>query len=447
MQAVPDESGVVVLRHAAEECYHCGLCTREYCNARPTSEDIGAIAEMALKYPLDGSKDVDGVVDENGIDSNHVRNEAVDWARRCALCDQCTQGCPAGISCKRVMWAIREAASHDPAMPDYYRMMRTNFNTNNFTLLQELMGIQYADDAIKNPVPAAGEELAERTLFMPGCTLETYAPELTAAIFAWLKEHGVATRMTSVCCGNPVMCTGDREASAAYRSAIAERLAAGEFTRVVTACPNCAGELHAMANATGLARTLDIVALPQVFDEAGLKVTRESLVASGVDENAVMCVHDSCPDRIRNEFGAAVRSLLSELPQVEREHHGQHTTCCGSGALCTSWMHEIADERGTIARAEVAKAGGTCIVTSCVSCTNAYSRVEGDASGDAAGTSDGIAVRNYLELLFGVRINWPALREAQERMYSEQGLAWRSYHLQRYEPMLPPLNQYEYDVE
>ncbi len=433
MQVIPDTPGMQILEEAAGACLHCTLCQHEYCNARPTSEDLGTVAKMALEHKLPGG----------AIDSNHIDNPTADWARRCSLCDKCTQGCPAGISAREVFWAIRQGIGADPDVPDYYRRMRTDYATNNFTLLWELTGQQFTWEALEHPQAPRGSAPADTALFMPGCTLETYAPELTEKVRTWLVDQGEASRATALCCGNPIFCTGDQEAIDRYRSAFAERLAAGGFTKVITSCPNCVRSLRDTLKATGLADKIEVEALAVTLDRAGLAITRENLEASGVDPDAAICVQDSCPDRLANEFGRAVRHLLTALPQVERQHHGRYTTCCGSGGLTTSWMGEVADERGLEVRHEVSAAGGSLLVTSCVSCANAFARVNADGSGDAAGSQDGIAVRHYLELLFGTRIDWAGLREAQARQYSDEGQAWMNYKFAQNDLMLPPLAEAE----
>ena len=60
MPAELDPRGIDILAEYADACVHCGLCTEEFCNARPTSADIGTVASMALEHRLaEGDVDFD----------------------------------------------------------------------------------------------------------------------------------------------------------------------------------------------------------------------------------------------------------------------------------------------------------------------------------------------------------------------------------------------------
>jgi Fe-S oxidoreductase len=302
---------------------------------------------------------------------------------------------------------------------------------------------------------AFGEKDGSFTLFMPGCTLSTYAAALTRTVYAYLHGEQLADALLVQCCGKLLKKHGLPKEYRVYRQKFAKQLSRYGVTRIVVACPNCLTSLQqslALAKVTGI----ELVALPQVLAERGLRFATNPCGATQYDERQQhdlclldderqvhdlgllhgesqplkapsslgelpqrlaaanepastmlplrFCVHDSCPDRRSGAFGAATRDLFAEADGVlllEMAHNHEQAHCCGSRFTDSKESLEHCHAR----LGEFAQTGADYLIASCISCVNSFLRAAAPGS-----------VYHYLELLFGIPIDWAALYTALDTL-------------------------------
>jgi hypothetical protein len=285
--------------------------------------------------------------------------------------------------------------------------------TSNYNLFDALRTALAAD--YTHALDLADETLP-KTVFLPGCTLSTYAAELTQTVSDFLQARQLAGGMVAQCCGKLLKKHGLSEEYQAYRTAFVETLRAKGVERVVVACPNCLKTLKKSMSLAG-AGGLELVALPEALAAAGC------VYEPGCDgEVRTVCVHDSSPDRTTGAFGAPVRGFFdpaarpdagsspavlpdaAPLPSaspgitlIEMEHHHGHSRCCGSSLREAT--QSLAQCRARFGEFE--RTGASLLVTSCMSCVNSFQRVAPPAR-----------VRHYLELLFDISLDWQRLYQA-----------------------------------
>jgi len=389
-----------ICRDAALRCVGCGLCEQvqnEGCGC--AAGTWGPFAERVVEQADAGAFD--------------PRTERLLFT--CALCGACTVSCPVGIDATAVVCAGRELYLQvKPELSDRWRPMRVDYAGHAFRGIRAWQGVRY-DDAL-----AAGEPC--ESVFFPGCTLTTYAPALTRATMAFLRDAGLAAGMTDLCCGKPVRLMGLAQQYDGYAQAIGARLAAHGVRRVIAGCPNCYYELLHAKEQGLIDAGIEVQALPRVLLEAGLRVPEERGVAA---DARTFSVHDSCSDRQTDEFGSAVRALLPSGSCREMRHHGADTICCGSGGVVSYYDVRVCEGRRARRMAEFGDTGADCLVTACVSCANSMLRADGAAP-----------VRHYLELLFDVEIDWEAYRQASESFAATSGFAFD--RAEDNEPLLGP---------
>jgi Fe-S oxidoreductase len=230
------------------------------------------------------------------------------------------------------------------------------------------------------------------TLFWPGCALSSYSRELTEAVFAFLRERDLADGMSVRCCGNVIRYTGDATACATYQEALVVELKARGIRRVITACPNCH---RSFENMLGCVPGIELCALSRLLADEGLRVLPERLAPT-----TTVCIHDSCPDRGEGLDAAAVRELFGDggIELREMEHNRSRSRCCGLGCLRFVSDPEASQRQREQRIAEFGATGAEQLVTYCFSCANAFQ----DPARD-------LAALHYLELLFDIRIDWPAV--------------------------------------
>ncbi|MDR3136295.1 MAG: hypothetical protein LBU07_02570 [Coriobacteriales bacterium] len=308
------------------------------------------------------------------------------------------------------------------------------------------------------------------TLFFPGCSLVSYAPALMRRIGWWLDSAGYHWAMSSACCGSPLMSAGLFERSQTLRWQLLEQVRAAGIKRILTVCPGCGEELaevmgdevdivplpellveHFVANSRDMPTT-DVMA--EVKGSAGCAKaardtsnisTRAHLTSRAPDDKerrrkanqstsaleqeavqnapASITFFDSCHDRSDTRHGRAVRKLLElclpETTQLEMEHHGKNTLCCGAGGAVASYDAALTQRRVWRVIDEAQKTTANTLVTTCPTCT--YTIAQALLS---AGSEQAIASHNYLELVFGQSINWAVVFSQLEEMWTGEYGPW-----------------------
>jgi Fe-S oxidoreductase len=296
------------------------------------------------------------------------------------------------------------------------------------------------------PAPAPAASGAVRSLFWPGCSLSSFSRELTEAVCAHLKESGAVDAMSIRCCGSIIRYAGGPAPFAAYRDDLVATLRARGIRRIVTSCPNCYQVLRralcegqegqalrgmqegseeqeeregqalsgmqegpkareGQSGQKGQEDALfEVVSLSQVLVNEGLHILPEQ-AASAIS----VCVHDSCPDRASGVEAAAVRCLFEGIELREMRHNRHRSHCCGSGRL-QFLSDPVGSDRQRVERlAEFEETGAARLVTSCFSCANALQLPGGTAHEPTV---------HYLELVFGIPIDWRAVYASSARIQS-----------------------------
>jgi Fe-S oxidoreductase len=145
---------------------------------------------------------------------------------------------------------------------------------------------------------------------------------------------------------------------------------------------------------------IESLSLSEVLANEGLRIPPEQSAVMGS-----ACIHDSCPDRRYGVDAAAVRRLLEGVELREMQHNRRDSRCCGLGRL--QFLSDPASgERQRRERiGEFTETGAKQLVTYCFSCTNALQDPRA-----------GLASIHYLELLFDIHIDWPAVYKNSQRI-------------------------------
>lgn len=368
------ENARKVLSDAEEACVSCEVCT-ESCEV--LSQERLTIGEVVSR-----------------VLSGDASEAVLRSISHCKLCGRCCVGCPSDIQSKEAMIAAREVLGAERvAVFDNYKNLFLGSTLSVFSDYKDRYSISYDDVA---------REQCE-TVFFPGCSLSTYAPELTRAVLAWLERDGTEVSLLDDCCGAALACGGlrDREADAHRR--LGDRLASMGAKRLIAPCPNCYYELGGEGKATWQASEVlggvEIASLPALLLEAGMQVSSAETYT----------VHDSCPDREAFFIGAGVRRLLSGSIVMEMEDVGRHTMCCGSGGLVSSVDPSSCEVAADDRVGQYLASGADRLVTACASCSH---RLSG-----SAGSGD---VVHYLELVFKTPIDWDDVNRKLGELYDDE---------------------------
>jgi Fe-S oxidoreductase len=374
--------------------------------------------------------------------------------RRCSMCGHCTARCPVGISMPHLVRLWRQLLALGSALdPADLKSVQVDTEWHVFSVYRAVYGIAYpefvslesldageADEAVKADKadkadktdktdktdnagdtndagegdraskadkPGEGDEKSEvDTLFFPGCSLVSYAPELVRSVGDWLTAHGYRWALSDACCGSPLNTHGVSERAQALKERIAAQCARAGIKQVVTVCAGCGEEL-----APVLEPQIEIVPLPALMQRAGERCVTEQIIA----------FFDSCHDRAQTH-GAPLRALFEQAPTKAMEHERRDTLCCGAGGGVPSFDPELSDRRAARILQEGCAAGAQTVVVSCPTC--AYTFASKRIMGSTAPLPEGVGTAHYLELLFSQPIDWEGVFQRLQAMWTGEYATW-----------------------
>jgi Fe-S oxidoreductase len=296
--------------------------------------------------------------------------------------------------------------SKDSSNNSQYRPYRTDRTPDYFTLMQQERGFVFEDALAVGGTGEVGEaakgvqvaQIAQpdqvQTLFFPGCSFASYSGELTQAVYGFLKERKLVDGMSTQCCGHILYFSAEQKVFRSYTEAFRATLKAHGVIRIITACPNCYASLQETLSGTGI----EVVALSEVLVDEGMRVVPEHIAPT-----TTVCIHDSCPDRELGVFGPTVRRLFENIELREMEHNHEKALCCGLGRLLFISSPIRSEKLRKKRIEEFASTQAELLVTYCFSCDNAFQD-----------PGRGISSVHYLELLFGIRVDWDAVEKSAQ---------------------------------
>ncbi|MEG0071721.1 MAG: (Fe-S)-binding protein [Raoultibacter sp.] len=269
---------------------------------------------------------------------------------------------------------------------------------------------------MRQAIGSAGATKECASLFFPGCSALNFAAGLMQKAYDQLFALGAVDGISLLCCGKILAFEPDAQTvRPAFEKRLTDSVAAHGVRRIVAMCPNCVETLREVLAADPATAAVQVVALPQVLREKGLRIDEGALERKS--PHTVFAVHDSCPDRSRGEFATALRALFPQGTLVETAHNRTTSFCCGSLARAAG-NARAADVAARKHGEEACEAGAHVLVTSCMSC--AYQL--------ATGQSDAL-VCHYLELLFNEDIDWTGMPPFMKtRFLFEELHGAREYH-------------------
>jgi Fe-S oxidoreductase len=264
----------------------------------------------------------------------------------CSLCGACEAVCPQGLSPREIFAAGRKNAVLQNELDiDEYRYLFTDRKNSIMGMYRSYSGIDYSDLMGKT---GAG------TYFFPGCILFTYSPGLTRTVYRHLQTDCDCKGIWLDCCGKPLAQMGLPQRSAAVRDKLRAFLKEHQINKIIMACPGCYYEFK------------------EIFPDIDVLTVYETLqLTPDFQVNAHLCtVHDACPDRFENRFGAQVRDILKKrgFRVTEMKHAQKETICCGSGGQISHFRPDLTEKLVNLRLAEAEESGATILASYCLSC-------------------------------------------------------------------------------
>ena len=444
-------------------CVHCKRCTRRCEVLDLPALDVGLIEQhFAQIEALPPEAHTEEVL---RLTANHP--ELYHALRQCCFCGHCTATCATHMTAPARMREWREHFMLAGLMPvNDSKIVMVDNEWHIFSAYRAIYGVAYPEFKLLSEVSsaagggaaggseaagdseagdgAAGDGVAAGsgvsgsaaastvdTLFFPGCSLVSYAPELVRKIGEWLNGAGYRWALCDECCGSPLMSAGLFERSIALRNKLLDQIRAAGITRVLTICPGCGEEL-----AEVMGDEIDIIPLPELlYAKLSQEVADNYPCSSPANDTTLASVtfFDSCHDRFDTRHGTAVRELLNlcfpQTIQLESQHHGKNTLCCGAGGAVASYDPTITAQRVWRVINEAQATGASTLVTLCPTCTYTIGQAllnmpESQAPSTSLAPMQNIVSRNYLELVFEQTIDWQQVFAQLEAMWTGEYGPW-----------------------
>jgi len=217
-----------------------------------------------------------------------------------------------------------------------------------------------------------------KRVFMPGCSLPSYSPDLVKAITTYLSEEVEGLSTVLKCCGKPTALMGQKSLFEQRYQSLQEEFDRVEAEEVIVACQNCYNVVKRHSPKQ------KVTSLWTLLDEIGIPKEAKGI---GADSDLIFAIHDSCPTRDEAEIHESVRNIVKELgyQTEELQYSKDKTRCCGMGGMLGAADFELA-KRIMTSRAKEATSENMLVY--CASCRDAM-------------TIGGKKTLHLLDLIFG----------------------------------------------
>lgn len=166
----------------ANECVHCGICTKNCTFLQKHNIDIGDTEKLQ------------------------------ELAYHCFLCGKCTEVCPKGIDGRDKILKMRQ---ENPANKGYSMLLA-----------------EKKDYLFKNY-----RQARKKSVLFPGCNFPSFYPKTTKTLVDLLQKADVGVIYD--CCGKPISELGRKEDETKIVDRINQKLKKNGVEEVVMLCPNC----------------------------------------------------------------------------------------------------------------------------------------------------------------------------------------------------------------
>lgn len=397
-------------------CSHCKRCTLRCEVLSDADLDMGLVEEgyqSIMAHPFDDQPAAT-------VELVQDRPEIYHALRRCCFCGYCTAACQTHMLAPERMREWRILFLRAGFMPpEDSKLVMVDNEWNIFSAYRAIYGIGYPEYLSLASAAEQGPGTVD-TLFFPGCSLVSYAPDLLRTVANWLTQAGVSWALSDDCCGSPLMSAGLFDRAQELRTRIVSQMRAAGITRMVTVCPGCGEEFL-----EDVGSDIKIIPLPELLLQKSREAARggNSAPAFTPLETESLTFFDSCHDRADNRHAKAIRALMMiNLPntkQLEMDHRKKGTLCCGAGGAVASYDDDVTQRRVWRIIEEARKTGAQTLSTTCPTCTYTVAQACLNAGGDI-----GIESHHYLELLFGQTIDWAQVFDQLGSMWSGEYGPW-----------------------
>lgn len=241
----------------------------------------------------------------------------------CNECNQCTLVCPKSLELAPNFIAIKEQYNED------------NNDENVIDLLKPFDKSQEMECSDEYSTTILAKEKKTKYLFVPGCTVPAYGPELIEKTLEHLRSSldGEVGAMLQ-CCGKVTKLIGENVKFKERNKKAVEEINITNADVIITICPSC----YNVYSSTTDKKVISYWDLMK--DSIGIPERQKNI---GLNSNVIFNIHDSCVTRNVSSHHESVRWIIEELgyKYSEIERSKGNTRCCGVGGMVCSSNPEL----------------------------------------------------------------------------------------------------------
>lgn len=282
----------------------CRLCMKECFMLKDFTDSPKT---LFTKYLKDGYENMDKMI-----------------AFSCNDCNQCTIKCPKSLKLNSPLIDIKEQYILDNNNNQIIELLKPYDRLQDMECSKEYSTTILAKDSKKT-----------KYLFVPGCTIPAYNPELIEKVMNHLRENlnGEVGSMLQ-CCGKVTKLTGEIENYKKRNKLAIDEINSTNADIIITICPSC----YNVYNETSDKKIISYWDLMR--ENIGIPEKQKGI---GKNSDIIFNIHDSCATRNISSHHENIRWILNELGYKynEIQFNKSNTRCCGVGGMVCSSNPEL----------------------------------------------------------------------------------------------------------
>ena len=303
-----------------EACSRCGICI-DPCQLQA---DLGINDTQSVYYLRD----------------RRYNMLSLKVANNCLMCGRCEVACPVGINLNTLRLNSRAKRRNIP-------------NEGRYRYLQDV-----------DPSSGTG-----RVGYFAGC-MTSLTPAVQRSMERIFAAAGVdvwyADREGGICCGRPLMLTGETDAARRMVESNRSLFRKHEIEILVTSCPICLKVFREEYNLEGIEVLHHTEYIERLISSGALRVARDI---------SIYTYHDPCELGRGCGVYDAPRAVIEAVGTLVETAHNRHNALCCGGSLANTVIddgqqHRIAERMA----AELEATGCDTIVTACPLCQKSIAR-------------------------------------------------------------------------
>ena len=244
----------------------------------------------------------------------------------CNECSQCTIKCPKDLDLKSNFIEMRK---------EYIKDNGNKQVIESFVDADRIQRMECSKEYCTTLIP----EKKPKYVFVPGCTIPAYKPELVEKVYAHLKKV-LSDDVTAMlrCCGKVTKMIGQSDDFILRNRIALDEIEKTGADTIITICPSCFVTFEQTATDKKVISYWDLMREKIGFPE--------ELIGKGKDSDVVFNIHDSCVTRNVSSHHENVRWILDKLGYKYEEMNNvkENTRCCGVGGMVCNSNPELYKE-------------------------------------------------------------------------------------------------------